>query len=311
MPKLSWKLLIVCTSVLGLSFIIAPGVHAEEFNPTSAPDAVPAVASAQQAQFSAPLGADAVEGVGCGGENFDAFDAAFEQDIVDLVNQERAARGLPPLKHSEDLSLATRYHARDMSEDEYFDHNTHDRINGELTLRCAWSQRIRSYVPDAGTIGENIVVGYQDAEDAMNAWMNSEGHRNNILGDYRELGIGFYASYSVQNFAERTNFDPLVINLEAAATDSTTVDLYAYGEWEEYRMRIDGGAWSAWSAFSSQLTAEIPAVNGLHRIDMEMRSGDYLVASSDTIVYAGTSNTEPSDEIEIGEHGMFLPLVRR
>jgi uncharacterized protein YkwD len=251
-------------------------------------------------------------GVGCGGPLLGAYDAGFEQAVVEMVNQERANEGLPPLKLMDDLVSAARYHAQDMAEDRYFDHHTHDRIDEELVLACNWSDRVRAYYTGWAGLGENIACGYTSPENAMNAWMRSEGHHDNLLGNYREIGIGYYDLYWVQNFGLRDNVYPIIINDEAAITASVDVTIYAYGDWEQVRFRNDNSAWSAWQSFANRSTWTLPNTQGIHRVHAELKRGSEVVSSSDTIEYVnaqaaaeeapGTSNVVPA---------VFLPLVNR
>jgi hypothetical protein len=123
----------------------------------------------------------------------------------------------------------------------------------------------------------------------MTGWLNSGGHRDAILNaEYREIGVGYvrggsWGHYWVQDFGTRSEVYPLVIEGEAASTDSPQVSLYAYGRWEQVRLRNDGGAWSSWRPFSNRLTWTLPAVEGQHTVDVEMRAGSRTTRSSDTI----------------------------
>jgi uncharacterized protein YkwD len=110
--------------------------------------------------------------------------------VLCLHNQIRAQHNLPPLKDSAKLRKAAAGHSADMVGDSYFDHTTPggttfvDRILG-----AGYARR-----NDAWTLGENLAWGTGDLSTAagvMQAWMNSPGHKANILKrSYRELGIG-------------------------------------------------------------------------------------------------------------------------
>jgi hypothetical protein len=169
---------------------------------------------------------DAPEFSGCGGINQPVVNAEYEQQVVDLVNLERANRGLPPYKRVTALDEAARYHSADLGQDNYFDHNTYDRVNGNLVYVCDTWTRIGKYY--AGASGENIAAGYSTPQSVMNGWMNSTGHRNNILSTHsREIGVGYanqsgsdYYHYWTQDFGRRSGVYPLIINRDAASTDS-------------------------------------------------------------------------------------------
>ena len=83
---------------------------------------------------------------GCGGPQLPSSNDAFEQEVVQLVNQIRLDNGLLPLKRVEALTHAARFHATDMSEENYFSHTSYDRVNGELVQSCSWSDRDRKSV---------------------------------------------------------------------------------------------------------------------------------------------------------------------
>jgi uncharacterized protein YkwD len=136
---------------------------------------------------------------GCGGQIVPAFNAEYEERVIELVNQERTSRGLTPLARSAGLTNAARYHAADMSQDHYLSHNTKDREGDELIFICSVWERIAHYY--SGANDENAAMGYYSPEDVMNGWMNSGAHRANILNpDTRAIGVGFYHHYWVQDF---------------------------------------------------------------------------------------------------------------
>ena len=224
---------------------------------------------------------------GCGGQDGPAVNAALEQQVIDLVNAERAARGLPPLKLSDALRSAARYHAADMAQDDYFDHDTYDRVGGRLQQVCEIWTRVESYYPSPRS--ENIAAGYTTPASVMAAWMQSGGHRTAILNaDYREIGVGYaeggsWSTYWVQDFGTREDVYPLVIDAEAASTSSARVSLYLYGEWNEVRLRNDGEAWTSWQPFAHQIDWTLPSRAGQRTVYAEMRSGGQTAASSDTI----------------------------
>ena len=86
---------------------------------------------------------------GCGGvTGVPSSNEAYEQEIVERVNTLRAEDGLPPLKRSARLSDAANYHATDMGQDDYFDHDSHDRSGGNLVKVCDRVARVQSYYPN-------------------------------------------------------------------------------------------------------------------------------------------------------------------
>ncbi|MFL7892540.1 MAG: CAP domain-containing protein [Anaerolineales bacterium] len=147
---------------------------------------------------------------GCGGEVVSPQNKDFEQQVIDLVNQERSSRGLTPLEYSEGLTRAARYQAADMSQDNYFSHDTMDWIGGKLDIVCDPWSRISNYY--SGANGENAAAGYSSPTSVVEGWMKSDGHRANILNPAtRTIGVGFYQGngdyhyYWVQDFGTQVD----------------------------------------------------------------------------------------------------------
>lgn len=300
-------------SFIALLFI-SPTAQAQSGDPQNPPTPNPAISAAQidaatASLDAAPLG---IAMAGCNGEVFGPQNAAFEEQLIVLVNEARAAENLPPLKSSSELNDAARYHARDMAEDEYFEHHTFDRVNGNLVLACEWNTRIRLYYGDYMRLGENIARGYPTPESVFQGWMDSDGHRGNILHeDYREIGIGYYNTYWSQVFGEREGVYPVVINDDVPETDSQNITIYAHGEWDQVRLRNDGGAWSEWRTFTHNLDWTLPAVVGSRTVEAEMRRAGDACNSSDSIKFVGDAdNDNPSTPHAVNAR-IFLPITTR
>ncbi|GEN89472.1 CAP domain-containing protein [Oceanobacillus sp. FSL W8-0428] len=108
----------------------------------------------------------------------------FEQEVVDLTNQEREKQGLAPLELDSELSKVARAKSKDMQANNYFDHNS-PNYGSPFDM-------MQSFGIDYNTAGENIAQGQQSPEEVVDAWMNSEGHRENIMnGDFTHIGIGY------------------------------------------------------------------------------------------------------------------------
>ena len=237
----------------------------------------------------------AAEYTGCGGQYPGPINIDYEQQVVELVNAERTSRGLPPFKRAMPLDQAARYHAVDMGQDDYFHHDSYDRNNGNLVRVCAWSARIDSFYPNRSWLGENIAWGYATPQSVMAGWMGSSDHRSNILHtQFREIGVGYATgNIWVQDFGQRENVYPIVINNEAAETDSPNVNLYIHGDsttLPEMRLRNDSLTWSNWMMFQNNLPWQLPDAIGTHTVSMELREGGSTSSSSDSIYLTTASN---------------------
>ena len=124
--------------------------------------------------------------------------AAYEAEVVRLVNQKRAEYGLKPLSQDWQLSRVARYKSQDMKDLGYFSHTS-------PTYGSPF-QMMKSFGISYRTAGENIAKGYASPEAVVNAWMNSPGHRANILNStYTHIGVGFVSSgnYWTQMFISK------------------------------------------------------------------------------------------------------------
>lgn len=129
--------------------------------------------------------------------------ADFESEVIELVNIEREARKLHPLSYSQELTVAARRHSQDMGDQNYFDHTSLDGRE--------FYERITDVGYDYQTCGENIAAGYTTPAAVVEGWMNSDGHRANILDpDYCDIGVGYAAvdgsdfyHYWTQDFGRR------------------------------------------------------------------------------------------------------------
>ncbi len=123
---------------------------------------------------------------------------SYEQQVVDLVNKERAAAGLPALKVNTKLAGVAEKKAEDMRDKNYFSH-TSPTYGSPFDM-------MKQFGITYTSAGENIAMGQKTPEAVMNGWMNSEGHRANILNSsFTEIGVGYVTSsngttYWVQQF---------------------------------------------------------------------------------------------------------------
>lgn len=106
-----------------------------------------------------------------------------QKKIAELVNQERDKAGLEPLNVDLRINEVALLKSQDMVKNEYFDHTS-------PTYGTPY-EMLESYGIEATRSGENIAVGYESAEEVMEAWMGSESHRLNILNPrYTDIGVG-------------------------------------------------------------------------------------------------------------------------
>lgn len=246
---------------------------------------------------------------------------AFEKELVELVNAERAKvsnGSLPPLKRVDPLDQAARYYSIDMGIDNYWpsdpleSHATYDREGENLIKQCNWIARVTSYYGSYASLRENIAAGQSTPQEVMNAWMNSPGHRNNILAsDVWEIGVGYfegsgnYYRYWTQDFGRKWGEYPLVINRESSETRIRRVFVYIYEfyeTWQQMRLQNDGGAWSAWMPFQSEFGWTLPDTGGLHTICAELDNGGSTKTTCDSIYY---QNFPGLDE------QIYIPLISR
>lgn len=119
-------------------------------------------------------------------------------EILNLVNIERKKAGVNPLTLSSKLTSVANVKAKDMAVNKYFSHQS-------PTYGSPF-EMLQHFGVKYSYAGENIAAGQRTSKEVMNSWLNSSGHRANILNkNYTELGVGFYAgglydTYWVQQF---------------------------------------------------------------------------------------------------------------
>lgn len=117
----------------------------------------------------------------------------FAEKVLDLVNQERSKAGLSSLSMSEELSNMAMVKAQDMYNNNYFDHNS--------PTHGSPFDMMKEFGITYNTAGENIAKGQTSPTQVMKDWMNSPGHKANILNNsYTHIGISYYNNAWVQEF---------------------------------------------------------------------------------------------------------------
>lgn len=109
--------------------------------------------------------------------------SSYEQQVFELVNKERVARGLATFKYNNNLAYCARVKSQDMIDKKYFAHNS-PTYGSPFQMMEKFGLRFSA-------AGENIAYGQKTAAEVMNAWMNSPGHKANILSQaYTTIGVG-------------------------------------------------------------------------------------------------------------------------
>ncbi|MBE3007702.1 CAP domain-containing protein [Microbispora sp. NEAU-D428] len=123
---------------------------------------------------------------------------AIENEVVRLTNAERAKAGCGPLKHDPRLRAAAYAHSANMSAQNKMEHVLDGRDPGYRITLAGYTWR---------AYGENIAKGYGTAQAVVQGWMNSPGHRQNILNcNYTDIGVGYVAAggpYWTQDFGRQ------------------------------------------------------------------------------------------------------------
>lgn len=111
----------------------------------------------------------------------------YESEVVRLVNEIRVQNGLKKLTEDWELSRVARYKSQDMKDNNYFSHTS--------PVYGTPFQMMKSFGISYKTAGENIAKGQKTPQAVVNAWMNSSGHRANILNSsYTKIGVGYVAN---------------------------------------------------------------------------------------------------------------------
>lgn len=121
-----------------------------------------------------------------------------EAEVVRLVNAERQKAGLKPLIHNWELSRVARIKSQDMMKNKYFDHNS-------PTYGTPFNM-MKNFGITYKSAGENIAMGQTTPAAVMKAWMNSPGHKANILStSFTQIGVGYEpnGNYWTQQFIQK------------------------------------------------------------------------------------------------------------
>ena len=150
---------------------LPPSVSAEPFPFASVlPTSLPSVSRSPAASASTSAVKDEI--------------TAMEDEVTALINKERSKAGCGAVKTDERMRTAARAHSTDMAKNNYFSHTGRD--GSSFVDRLA-----RAGYPKEAAAGENIAYGYSTAQAVVTGWMNSDGHRRNILNcSAKSTGVG-------------------------------------------------------------------------------------------------------------------------
>ncbi len=110
--------------------------------------------------------------------------SSYESEVIRLVNEIRQQNGLKPFQTNWELSRVARYKSQDMVDNHYFSHNS-------PTYGTPF-QMMKAFGLSYRTAGENIAYGYRTPKAVVDGWMNSSGHRANILNpSFTQIGVGY------------------------------------------------------------------------------------------------------------------------
>jgi uncharacterized protein YkwD len=152
--------------------------------PTTQPTRTPSPAATGSTATAAPPSEQATKQPGTIPAQKVTSEAAAEAEVLKLVNQERAKVGCSPVTPNGPLRKLAEAFSRDMAARNFFDHTDPDG-------KDPWQRAAVLGITDLG--GENIARGQTTPQDVMDAWMNSPGHRANILNcDFTTLGVGVH-----------------------------------------------------------------------------------------------------------------------
>lgn len=110
--------------------------------------------------------------------------SSFVQQVIDLTNAQRTKNGIPALKADAQLNSVAQKKSVDMQQNNYFSH-TSPTYGSPFDM-------MRDFGVTYKSAGENIAQGQRTPQEVVNAWMNSEGHRKNILNrSFTHIGVGY------------------------------------------------------------------------------------------------------------------------
>lgn len=244
-----------------------------------------------------------------------------EAMTVYLGNLERRKAGVPPLRWNRELTLAARWFAWDSVE------NRPDPYCGHQDTLGGWPSDRALRFGYLGLSGaENAFCGYVTPADAIQGWMNSPGHRANLLDPgSREIGLGYYRrssdgrGYVVQDFGNDKVYPPMVIENELPNTANSSVSLYLYspagsGGITEMgpatQMKISNSACltgASWQPYQAEPSWTILAGPGWKSVYAQISDRLGRTSTASDSIYLG--NSLPADTLSLAQTSETRPTV--
>lgn len=217
-------------------------------------------------------------------------------------NLARRNAGQPPLRWNRQLTHASRWFAWDSVENRPSPYCGHRDTNGQWPSDRAV---IFGYLGSGGA--ENAYCGYMQPQDAINGWLNSPGHRANLLSpDHREIGLGYYRrasdgrGYIAQMFGNDAAYAPVIIENEAINTLNPDVALYFYqpaatggfaGRRPATEMMIADHpcfVGATWQPFANETRFRLPSGKGWRTVYVKTRDVYGATAVVSDTIYLGS-----------------------
>lgn len=120
--------------------------------------------------------------VGPDGKWIQDLSTIYEMEVFNIVNEERAANGLEPLEYDYEIAKAADVRAKELEQK-----FAHERPDGTMCFTV-----LKEFGINYWMCGENIAAGQGSPKRVMDAWMNSPGHRENIMREFTHMGVGYY-----------------------------------------------------------------------------------------------------------------------
>jgi uncharacterized protein YkwD len=270
-------------------------------------------------------------------------DGTFAEQMAVLVNQFRQQNNLPPLKIEPALTAAAQAYAGRLGSGNFFGH-----LDPDFNCNKPSERVVAAGYANWAAVGENIAAGYPSPQAAFDGWVNSAGHRANMLNAaYRDIGVGFfldendaanvrqngncpytannggpYRFYWTQEFGARWRNGapvlPIIINGEAVSTAQRQITLYIYGGFEgqpvwakQMRFSENNTNWTPYEAWSATKTYTLSAGSGTKTLYVQLTNGATTQTSSDTITLADGSTVQPQPVPASLPARAFVPIVVR